>query len=59
MVVAESCYGDAFSGAGTRRLVRIEGTMNGAKYRQILNENLLHSANDLGLGAKIYVPTGQ
>jgi hypothetical protein len=31
-------------------LVRIEGTMNGAKYRQILDENLLQSANDLRVG---------
>jgi hypothetical protein len=45
--------------AGTVRLERIKGTMNGAKYGQILDENLLQSANDLRLGAKIYVPTGQ
>ena len=32
-----------FSVAGTRRLVRIEGKMNGAKYREILDENLLQS----------------
>ena len=38
-----------FSVAGTGRLVRIEETMNGAKYRQILQENLLHSAKDLRL----------
>jgi hypothetical protein len=38
------------SGAGTRRLVRIEVTINGAKYRQILVENLLQSAKDLRLG---------
>jgi hypothetical protein len=37
MVVAASCYGDAFSAAGTERLVRIEGTMNGTKYRHILD----------------------
>ena len=36
-----------FSAAGTRRLVRIEGKMNGAKYRELLNENLLQSAQDL------------
>ena len=29
---------------GTWRLVRIEGKMNGAKYREILDENLLRSA---------------
>ena len=29
--------------AGTGRLVRIEGTMNGAKCRQILKKNLLQS----------------
>ena len=38
-----------FSAAGTGRLVRIEGTMNGAKYRQILEENLLQSAKDIRL----------
>ena len=30
-----------FLAAGTGRLVRIKGTMNGAKYREILDENLL------------------
>jgi hypothetical protein len=30
-----------FSAAGTWRLVRIEGKMNGAKYREFLDENLL------------------
>ena len=38
------------SEAGTGRLVRIEGKMNEAKYREILNENLLQSAEDLRLG---------
>ena len=33
-----------FSPAATGRLVRIEGNMNGAKYREILDENLLQSA---------------
>jgi hypothetical protein len=39
-----------FSAAGTGRLVRIEGTMNGAKHRNRLDENLLQSANNLRLG---------
>uniref|UniRef100_A0AAZ3RP71 Transposase n=1 Tax=Oncorhynchus tshawytscha TaxID=74940 RepID=A0AAZ3RP71_ONCTS len=41
-----------FSVAGTGRLVRIEGKMNGAKYRDIFDENLLQSAQDLGLGPR-------
>ena len=32
-----------FSAAGTGRLVRIKGKINGAKYREILDENLLQS----------------
>uniref|UniRef100_A0AAZ3R1F8 Transposable element Tc1 transposase n=1 Tax=Oncorhynchus tshawytscha TaxID=74940 RepID=A0AAZ3R1F8_ONCTS len=39
-----------FSASGTGRLVRIEGNMNRAKYREILDENLLQSAQDLRLG---------
>ena len=39
-----------FSAAGTRRLVMIEGKMNGAKYREILDENMLQSTQDLRLG---------
>ena len=39
-----------FSGAG--RLVRIEGKMHGAKYREILDENLLQSTQDLRLGRR-------
>uniref|UniRef100_A0AAZ3PPH4 Transposase n=1 Tax=Oncorhynchus tshawytscha TaxID=74940 RepID=A0AAZ3PPH4_ONCTS len=35
-----------FSAAGTGRLVRIEGKINGAKYREILDENLLQSTQD-------------
>jgi hypothetical protein len=41
-----------FSVAGTGRLVRIEAKMNGAKYREILNENLLQSTQDLSLGQR-------
>jgi hypothetical protein len=41
-----------FSAAGAERLVRIEGKMNGAKYREILDENLLQSAQDLRLGQR-------
>ncbi len=39
-----------FSAAGTGRLVAIEGKMKAAKYRDILDENLLQSAQDLSLG---------
>jgi hypothetical protein len=38
--------------AGTGRLVRIEGKMNRAKYREILDENLLQSAQNLRLGRR-------
>ena len=38
-----------FSAAGTGRLVRIEGTINGAKYRQIIQENQIQSAKALRL----------
>ena len=48
-----------FSVAGTGRPVRIEEKMNGAKYREILDENMLQSAQDLRLGAKVHLPTGQ
>ena len=39
-----------FSASGTGRLLRIEGKINRAKYREILDENLLQSAQDLRLG---------
>ena len=42
-----------FSVTGTGRLVRIEGTMNVAKYKQILEENLLQSANNLRLRRRV------
>ena len=41
-----------FSGAGTKRLVRIEGKMNRAKHREFLDENLLQSVQDLRLGRR-------
>ncbi|KAI3354553.1 hypothetical protein L3Q82_019047 [Scortum barcoo] len=41
-----------FSVAGTGKLVRIEGKMNAAMYRDILDENLLQSALDLRLGLR-------
>ena len=39
-----------FSAAGTGILVQIERKMNRAKYREILDENLLQSAQELRLG---------
>ena len=39
-----------FSAAGTGRLVRIEGKMNRAKYKEILDENL-HRTSDWGEGS--------
>ena len=47
-----------FSAPGTGRLVRIKGKINRAKYREILDENLLQSAQDL-TGAMVHIPTGQ
>ena len=41
-----------FSAAETGRLLRIEVEMNGAKYKETLDENLLHSAQDLRLGRR-------
>jgi hypothetical protein len=39
--------------AGTGRLVRIEGKMNTAKYREILDEKLLQSSQELRLGRRV------
>ena len=50
MVVGSIMLWGCFSAAG--KLVRIEGKMNGAKYREILNENLLQSTLDLRLGRR-------
>ena len=44
--------GGGVSVAGTGRLVRIEGKTNGAKYREILDENLFQSTQDLRLGRR-------
>jgi hypothetical protein len=33
--------------------------MNGAKYKEILDKNLLQSAQHLSLRANVYLPTGQ
>ena len=41
-----------YSAAGTGRLVRNEGKMKGAKYREILDENLLQSTQDFRLGRR-------
>ena len=38
--------------AGTGRLVRIEAKMNGAKCREILDENLLKSSQEIRLGRR-------
>uniref|UniRef100_A0A8K9UMA1 Tc1-like transposase DDE domain-containing protein n=1 Tax=Oncorhynchus mykiss TaxID=8022 RepID=A0A8K9UMA1_ONCMY len=38
-----------FSSAGTGKMVKIDGKMDGAKYRTILEENLMESAKDLRL----------
>jgi hypothetical protein len=52
MVVAETMLWECSSAVGTARLVRIEAKMNGANYREILDENLLQSARDLRLGQR-------
>jgi hypothetical protein len=41
-----------FLAAGTGRLVRMEGKMNGENYRDILDENLLQSTQDRGKGQR-------
>uniref|UniRef100_A0A8C7FT26 Flavin-containing monooxygenase n=1 Tax=Oncorhynchus kisutch TaxID=8019 RepID=A0A8C7FT26_ONCKI len=44
-----------FSSAGTGKMVKIDGKMDGAKYRTILEENLMESAKDLRLGRRFEV----
>uniref|UniRef100_A0AAY5KS55 Uncharacterized protein n=1 Tax=Esox lucius TaxID=8010 RepID=A0AAY5KS55_ESOLU len=41
-----------FSAAGTGALIRIEGKMDGPKYCQIFEENLLFSARKLSMGTR-------
>ena len=41
-----------FSSAGTGKTVRVDGKMDGAKYRAILAENLLESVKDLRMGRR-------
>ena len=41
-----------FSAARNERLVRIEAKVNGARYREILDQNLLQSDKDLKLGRR-------
>ena len=41
-----------FSAAGTRRLVRVEGRLIGAKFRDTLNEKLVKSTQELRLGQR-------
>ena len=43
-----------FSSAGTGKLVKIEGVMNGAKYREIVEETVFQSARDLRLGQRFF-----
>ena len=42
----------SFSSAGTGKLVRIEGMMDGTKYSEILEGNLFQSSRDLRLGRR-------
>uniref|UniRef100_A0A8D0B0E3 Transposase Tc1-like domain-containing protein n=1 Tax=Sander lucioperca TaxID=283035 RepID=A0A8D0B0E3_SANLU len=48
-----------FSAAGTGKLVRVEGKMDGAKHRDILEQNLYHSVRDLRLVTEVHLPAGQ
>ena len=44
-----------FSSAGTGKLVRVDGKIDGAKHRTILEENLLESVKDLRLGRSLNI----
>uniref|UniRef100_A0AAZ3PXM9 Uncharacterized protein n=1 Tax=Oncorhynchus tshawytscha TaxID=74940 RepID=A0AAZ3PXM9_ONCTS len=52
MVMAASWLWRGFSSEGTGKLVRIEGMMDGAKYREILEGNLFQSSRYLRLGRR-------
>jgi hypothetical protein len=47
-----------FSSAGTGKLVRIEGMMDNAKYREILEGNLFQSSS-FESGTEVHLPAGQ
>jgi hypothetical protein len=47
-----------FSAAGTGRLVRVKAKMNRAKYREILDKNLLQCSGTQ-TRAKFHLPRGQ
>ena len=47
-----------FSASGTGRPVRIDAKMNGAKYREILDEKLLEISQDLTV-VKVHLLKGQ
>ena len=44
-----------FSSSGIGKLVSIEGIMDGAKYREILEGNLFQSSRDLRLGQRFTI----
>ncbi len=52
MVVAASCCGGVFQLQGQDDWLQSMGKMNAAKYRDILDENLLQGAQDLRLGRR-------
>lgn len=41
-----------FAAASPERLVKVEGKMNAAKYKEILEDNLIQSARELRLGRR-------
>lgn len=43
-----------FLAAGPGRHIKVEGEMNAAKCREILNENLMQSARELHLGRFVF-----
>jgi hypothetical protein len=47
-----------FSSAGTGKLDRIEGMMDGAKYREILEGNLFSVFQRFETGTEVHLPAG-